>query len=506
MLATIEFGTFITDVDNELSTLSITTDSDYITVKALQLDVLYDKGKPGNSYVYPVNITVNDHIATVTTLVNFTVIPVDDVPSLKAIPARTTDEDVPLTFTLTPYASDEEDPMTTLVWSATDGSNMVDDGNGNSVPLVTSTIGKSQNQAQITITPAPNQWGNDEVTVTVKDSYGHTVSEVIKITITEMNDAPTVLPIPDQTIPENEHRTLDLSNYLFDVDNTKGELTLWSESKWVKTRKDLKVEAYFPVGEFQGAQHKAKIWARDPVGAETAFEIVFNVTKNPTIDTEIPMITVEAGKTKTIPLSSYANDDRTLQDLLKWSVSIQDTKYFTAVIKDGNILEIKGKKAGQEDLVLNVTDTDGGSDSQIVGVEVTGSTSGLLGANAAQSANLFPLILLMIVLVGMVVAVGGMKVKMKRDRIARIKSARDARKAAKAAQQAAGPGVSTAGTSLATRDEVAAPMQMGDPLGLGIPMQAKGPKKPAPMCFACGTQTVLMDNKFHCPKCGRIQS
>ena len=263
------------------------------------------------------------------------------------------------------------------------------------------------------------------------------------------------------------------------------------------------MEAFFPVGEFQSAQHKAKVWARDPVGAETTFEIVFNVTKNPTIDTEIPMITVEAGKTKSVPLSSYSNDDRTPQDALKWSVTVVDTKYFTAVIKDGNILEIKGKNAGREDIVLNVTDENGGSDSQIVTVEVTGGDTGLLGANAEQQANMLPLILLMVVLVGMVVAVGGMKVKMKRDRIARIRAARDARKA-RIAQP--GTGISTAGTSLATRDEVAAPVQMADPLGLGIPMQAKGPKKPAPMCFACGAQTQLMDNRFHCPKCGRIQT
>jgi hypothetical protein len=86
----------------------------------------------------------------------------------------------------------------------------------------------------VTYTPDPNYNGADSFTFKAYDGQAYSNIANVSITVTPVNDPPVVSDIPNVTFPEDgSDSSIDLDNYVSDVDNTDAEMT-WTFTGNVK--------------------------------------------------------------------------------------------------------------------------------------------------------------------------------------------------------------------------------------------------------------------------------
>src|SRR5439155_25831327 len=125
-----------------------------------------------------------------------TVTPANNTPPvISDIADQTTAEDTstgPISFTV----GDAETAAASLVVSGSSS-------NPTLVPDANIAFGGSGANRTVTVTPAANQSGTATVTVTVSDG-SLTSSDTFVLTVTAVNDAPTISDIADQTTNEDK--------------------------------------------------------------------------------------------------------------------------------------------------------------------------------------------------------------------------------------------------------------------------------------------------------------
>jgi hypothetical protein len=123
----------------------------------------------------------------------------------------TTTEDIPGTMLVSDLLSNDQDLL-----------------NGT---LSVTELGEAQNgtavlaEGTITYTPNPDFSGTDTFTYTVQSDSGGTASSIVNVTITPVNDPPTISQIADQTI-EAGQITAPILFTIEDLDNTLAELSV----------------------------------------------------------------------------------------------------------------------------------------------------------------------------------------------------------------------------------------------------------------------------------------
>lgn len=128
-------------------------------------------------------VVITDDELTATSTLNLNITPINDDPVLGAVGNRSVNEGVPLTFTLTSTDPDGGAPVYGIV-NAPPGAS------------VNPTTG------QFSWTPSENQDGTYSVTLTVSDGTGGSDSETIEIVVNEVNQAPSLQPVPNQSVAE----------------------------------------------------------------------------------------------------------------------------------------------------------------------------------------------------------------------------------------------------------------------------------------------------------------
>ena len=170
-----------------------------------------------------VTVTVTDGTTPVTEVFQVSVTAVDDPPTITTIPDQVISEDGttgPLAFTI----GDVDTPIGTLALSPGPSSS-----NATLIPDANLTLGGAGANRTIEATPAADE--NDTsaggpTTVTVSVTDGTTpVTEVFEISVTSVDDPPTITTIPDQVISE-DGTTGPLAFTLDDVDTPIGSLAL----------------------------------------------------------------------------------------------------------------------------------------------------------------------------------------------------------------------------------------------------------------------------------------
>jgi hypothetical protein len=131
------------------------------------------------------------------------------------IPDIAISEDGPdYTLDLTDYETDREDPYPSpgLSWEVW----------GVNTSLYSYTISDNN----ITYTPYPDVYGNNEITVTLTDSLGLSSTQDIWVNVTPQNDEPNILGvIPNFNVDEDDPNwNYDLSIYKSDIDNSSQDL------------------------------------------------------------------------------------------------------------------------------------------------------------------------------------------------------------------------------------------------------------------------------------------
>jgi hypothetical protein len=165
-----------------------------------------------------ITVTVRDHTG-LTAVDSFllTVTPVNDGPTLAAVGAQTTNEDVVKAVPLTVGDVDAGDTLT--VTATSDNAAVVT----NAGLSVTGT-GASRT---LTITPVTNATGTAGVTVTVTDNGSPPLSaqQTFTLTVNPVNDLPTISGIPDQSTAEDVS-TAALPFTVADVETPAGSLSV----------------------------------------------------------------------------------------------------------------------------------------------------------------------------------------------------------------------------------------------------------------------------------------
>lgn len=167
-----------------------------------------------------ITVTVSDGTESASRTFRVTVTPVDDAPTITAIADQTTAEDTntgPIPFTI----GDVDTPIGSLV--ITLGSS-----NTTLAPVANMTLGGSGANRTVSILPALNQFGSTTISITVDDGTTTAVRE-FELTVTPVNDPPTISAISNRTTNEDTP-TGPISFTISDPDMPAGDLTLSAAS------------------------------------------------------------------------------------------------------------------------------------------------------------------------------------------------------------------------------------------------------------------------------------
>lgn len=161
-------------------------------------------------------ITVGDGVATTSDTFLLTVNSVNDVPTISDITDQTINEDgttAALPFTI----GDVETAATSLTMTGASTNTAL-------VPNANIVFSGSGANRSVAVTPAANQFGTATITITVSDGTGST-NDTFLLTVTSVNDVPTISDITDQTINEDTN-TGALSFTIGDVETAATSLTV----------------------------------------------------------------------------------------------------------------------------------------------------------------------------------------------------------------------------------------------------------------------------------------
>jgi VCBS repeat-containing protein len=163
-----------------------------------------------------ISITVNDGALTTTKTFVVTVNAINDTPIMAVITDQSISEDSstgPIVFTVGDL---DNDPGSLTLSGTSNNPTLVPEGN--------IVFGGSGANRTVTVTPASNQSGTANITITVNDGV-LTTSKTFTLTVNAVNDAPIMAVITDQSISEDSS-TGPIVFTVGDLDNDPGSLTL----------------------------------------------------------------------------------------------------------------------------------------------------------------------------------------------------------------------------------------------------------------------------------------
>jgi hypothetical protein len=170
----------------------------------------------GQTGTATITVTVSDGNLTASDPFVLTVTAVNTAPTISDIADLTVNEDTstgPLAFTV----GDAETPAGSLTVTASSS-------NPTLVPNANIVLGGSGANRTVTVTPAPNQFGSATITVTVSDG-AFSASDPFVLTVTSVNDAPTISNLADLTVNEDTS-TGPLAFTIGDVETAAASLTV----------------------------------------------------------------------------------------------------------------------------------------------------------------------------------------------------------------------------------------------------------------------------------------
>jgi len=202
-------GDYLWDVDNIAVTFSI---DPYVRFSLNGSDVDVEATMPEWTGTTAIRVTGTDTYGLATSFdVNVTVLPLNDPPVIGPFPTLNPTEDVPYEFDVSPYLSDEDDLVSTLILSEDS-------------PYATMT-------GHLLTLQYPEGVAGDNVTISVSDGY-NTVSSVLTVSVTPVNDPPVIAGVPHVTAARDTPYVLDLAPYVSDPDTAAAGLTVTTDSSY----------------------------------------------------------------------------------------------------------------------------------------------------------------------------------------------------------------------------------------------------------------------------------
>jgi hypothetical protein len=297
-----------TNENDELSVSAFTTEPGLLT--SLQVDYLSSSPTGTLSFVpgpnafgtTTVNVVVTDGRSlngSVTQQWVISVVASNDAPSIFGLTNATTLEDVPALVGF--IVSDLETPGAALGIQATAS-------NAQLLPPGALQVVGSESSRALLISPAPNQSGLSDITVTVTDGQGGTAAVTFVFTVTPVNDPPTLGPLADVTINQDTP-SAPLPFTVFDADDpvtsiqvvgASSNLELVPEGNVAVLGTSTNRQVIITPASGRTGTAVIQLTARDPAGAASSgrFRLtVQRVLQAPVIQTQPADVAVAAGGT-----------------------------------------------------------------------------------------------------------------------------------------------------------------------------------------------------------------
>ncbi len=283
----------------------------------------------------------------------------ESAPQFSAIPEQQTDEDSALELNLLDYVTDNDSQDSDLIFTADPGAH----------------LSAALNGAVLTITPEANYYGSSGVQVTVTDETGLSDQTWIDVRVNAVNDAPVILSLPKETMPQDSVIVVDLSQRADDIDNSNSSLS-WGFGNYYhvslsydNNSKQLTITSGTDWSGFEYIQATVK----DPDGASSMDTLLVRVTdiSFPPEISNFPEVQFDEDGSVVLHLNAYVSDKDTPDENLFWQatgnihtlISIdhnQNTATFSAV----------PDWFGSEQFTMTVSDPGQNSSSVLVTVTV----------------------------------------------------------------------------------------------------------------------------------------
>jgi len=198
---------FIADLDTDLDNLLIDENSFFASVSGHDLLMQYPDGITTDV----INVTVSDGIFEMGRDVRVNITPVNDPPVLAPIPDITAVEAVPYLLDLQPFISDPDTDIYKM-----------------RITVDSTFVGIDRGILRFMY---PNGVLTDRVLLTVSDGEMEARVEIL-VNVMPVNDPPFVDRIPDMVGVEDVPWTIDLGNYIRDIDNPIEDISVVPDSRY----------------------------------------------------------------------------------------------------------------------------------------------------------------------------------------------------------------------------------------------------------------------------------
>ncbi len=204
------------------------------------------------------------------------------------------------------------------------------------------------NDTNVTLTPDADWNGVANCTVRVDDTYG-TVDKSFNIIVNAVNDAPVLSTVPNPTATEDVNLTLNVTQYISDVDNETSELTVTTDSTYEVANDGQTVIFNYHNGV---EEENVTITVSDGSSSDSQ-NITITVTPvndAPTIN-NVPNQNVLEDVDKTLNITPYINDvDNNISSL----IITEDSLYVTV---NGQVITFNyPDDIKEENVTINVSD------------------------------------------------------------------------------------------------------------------------------------------------------
>lgn len=282
------------------------------------------------------------------------VIPVNDPPVLKELPAVTLERNTSYALNMDEYASDVDLDQLAVSWNTS------------------SHLLLQKSGMQVTISGAPGFLGSEAIYFTVTDPGGLSASDSMQVTLTPAKKAPVWSKIPKIGFPQNHaDSSLALWNYIADPDDADSLLTFVFantdnvDSVYVNPHTGR--TTFYDRDDSPGWD-RVTVTAFDPDGnsATTRFSAFIGPADGTPIVAGIPDTTIVAGgQADWIDLDDYYYDVDNTDSQMKWTWGRQanaDSSASVYISPSTHMVILRGlsaEKYGINRIFFTVTDPDG---------------------------------------------------------------------------------------------------------------------------------------------------
>jgi hypothetical protein len=219
---TFDLMPYVHDVDNDTSDLLVTTnDSSHIFFYGGQTTVMYIYYPLNLSgQTFKVRITVSDGLANAFQDINITVLDNWAPQVASPIPNIVFFEDTNYTdaFMIGDHFLDPDGDELTYTSLST-----------NVIVFI------NESTLMVKFNSTKDWFGVEYVTFRATDTLGAIMEQTIQVDVLPVNDKPVILPVADLVLMKGQTYTLDLTEYISDVDNSFSDLTIHVEGDYVGT-------------------------------------------------------------------------------------------------------------------------------------------------------------------------------------------------------------------------------------------------------------------------------